>query len=501
MQLPYSEQLNIAALSRLFDNKSECYKLFWFQAILGKICAGESDILYEDLIDEMIADAWYMVTEYHLNLGPRDTLEKAVNHIHGSTGMLPSAKKQDVLNWLKQCTDPEVLKYKRDLTLNVPYRLQAPFFEEFRTDSWNCGTRELAMRINQQKRLMHYFDAITGLQTKIHIDPDWAVYIKENQEILRGWIQYNLILYLQRRNPSVPGISDKLNPPQERKLEKVKKFWKVLSELDVFHEIYDGIEITKNNISIDHFVPWSYVAHDEFWNLHPTTRSINSSKSNNLPEWQHYFPLLADLEYHSYQMIWTYDTVRKEFEKCAKEHLNNPEIAYRLYRRQKGDDSPWIIVQVVDASRVPGNIVHTEDQPPIDRKNRYFYAIEAVSTAHIVSDLSYPVGVRHNGPDLIDVPLTLSATYDSKAGQLTLDWQTTAEAPEGYWCYVEIDRGNGQFEPLASFEPDQKPVRIGRLKGVSPGMSVNVRAQLRWFDDRFSPLSNVVRVNVTEEKQ
>ena len=176
-------------------------------------------------------------------------------------------------------------------------------------------------------------------------------------------------------------------------------------------------------------------------------------------------------------------------------------IAYRLYRRQKGDDSPWIIVQVVDASRVQGNIVHTEDQPPIDRKNRYFYAIEAVSTAHIVSDLSYPVGVRHNGPDLIDVPLTLSATYDSKAGQLTLDWQTTAEAPEGYWCYVEIDRGNGQFEPLASFEPDQKPARIGRLKGVSPGMSVNVRAQLRWFDDRFSPLSNVVRVNVTEEKQ
>lgn len=34
MKLPYSEQLNIAALSRLFDNKSECYKLFWFQAVL-----------------------------------------------------------------------------------------------------------------------------------------------------------------------------------------------------------------------------------------------------------------------------------------------------------------------------------------------------------------------------------------------------------------------------------------------------------------------------------
>ena len=30
MQLPKSEQLNIASLSRLFDNKAECYKLLSF---------------------------------------------------------------------------------------------------------------------------------------------------------------------------------------------------------------------------------------------------------------------------------------------------------------------------------------------------------------------------------------------------------------------------------------------------------------------------------------
>ena len=332
MQLPYSEHLNIAALSRLFDNKSECYKLFWFQAILGKVCAGETSLRYEDLIDEMIADAWYMVTEYHLNLGPRDTLEKAVNQIHQTTGMLPSVKKQDILNWLAQCTDPAVIKYKRDLTLNVPYRLQAPFFEGFQREIWKSGLSEVAQRINQQKHLMYYFDLLAGLQTRIHIDPDWAVYMKENQEILRGWIHYNMIIYLQRRNPSVPGISDKLYPPQERKLERVKKYWKLLTEIETFHEIYGGNELTRKNISIDHFVPWSYVAHDEFWNLHPTTRSINSSKSNNLPDWKHYFPLLANLEYHSYQMMYRYDIVRTEFVKCAKEHLNSPEIEHRLYR-------------------------------------------------------------------------------------------------------------------------------------------------------------------------
>ena len=70
MQLPKSEQLNIAGLSRLFDNKAECYKLFWFQAILNHVCRGRQEIRFEELIDDMIANAWYMVTEYHLNLGP-----------------------------------------------------------------------------------------------------------------------------------------------------------------------------------------------------------------------------------------------------------------------------------------------------------------------------------------------------------------------------------------------------------------------------------------------
>lgn len=196
--------------------------------------------------------------------------------------------------------------------------------------------------------------------------------------------------------------------------------------------------------------------------------------------------------------VWQNDTTVFIDWRTQSEHN---VIAYRLYRRQKGDSSPWIIVQVVDAKQVPGNIVHTEDHPPYDRKNRYFYAIEAVSTAHIVSDLSYPVGVRHTGPDLIDVPLTFSAVYDGKSRQLTLDWDTSADAPEGYWCYFEIDRGNGVYEPLASYEPNEKHARLGRLKGVTPGMTVSVRAQLRWFDDRYSRMSEPVLVTVTEENQ
>ena len=37
MQLPNSDNVPIQHLSRLFDNTSECYNFFWFQAIVTKV--------------------------------------------------------------------------------------------------------------------------------------------------------------------------------------------------------------------------------------------------------------------------------------------------------------------------------------------------------------------------------------------------------------------------------------------------------------------------------
>lgn len=333
MQLPYSENLEIQYLSRLFDNTSECYKFFWFQAIVTKILEGKTELSYGELLDEMIADAWYIVTEYHLNLGPKDNLEALVKHISQISGMKSSEKKSVILDYLQACEDKEVVRMKRILINQVPYRLQAPFMHSMKGKEWDVASQKLIDRINREKRLLYYFTAYNGLGTAIIIQPEWCQYILKNQEIIKGWLQYNIILYLQKRNPSVPGIADKLCPPHERKLEKVKKYWKLILTLYPVHEIYSDIELDSKDLSIDHFVPWSYVAHDEFWNLHPTTRGINSSKSNNLPDWNIYFPRLCVQEFFSYEMMWKHDAVHVEFEKCAKEHLNNEDVKRRVYRK------------------------------------------------------------------------------------------------------------------------------------------------------------------------
>ncbi len=334
--LPYDDTLNIGYLSRLFDDTSNCYKFFWFQAILGKLTENKTAFSYDELINEMIADAWYMVSEYHLRLGPSgvtDNLEEAVKYLGQKEIFLPSEKRNVIISFLEKSDDKKLLAYKKELIKNVPYRIQSPFLDEIKIEKREWGRpEELSQKINRQKRLIYYYEAFRQLDTVIRVNDEWVPYLLKNKTIICGWLQLNLIYYLQRRNPSVPGIADKLSAPQSRDIERVRKYWKLIIDLrpDI-REIYGNNPMAGEVISLDHFVPWQYVAHDELWNLHPTTKSINSSKGNGLPDWDMYFGSLCKLEYQSYRLSKENETVSEAFHKISQYHLNNEEIAKSLY--------------------------------------------------------------------------------------------------------------------------------------------------------------------------
>lgn len=88
MQLPYSDDISVEFLSRIFDKKSESYKLFWFQAIVNKVIAGKQMLTYNELINEMIADSWYMVVRRQIVGGGNRILNsvKMPPRLHSSVG-------------------------------------------------------------------------------------------------------------------------------------------------------------------------------------------------------------------------------------------------------------------------------------------------------------------------------------------------------------------------------------------------------------------------------
>jgi hypothetical protein len=273
-----------------------------------------------------------MVSEFHLNLGPSDTLEKIVLRLNEISEIAPAEKSNSILTYIENCDDKEIIAMKNKLTLNVPYRLQAPFMPEANSVFWKRKRQSIIDHINNRKGMIYSIHNNEAGSTMIRINYLWMDYLQENCSILMGWTDFNLITYLQRRNPTVPGISSKIYPPQTRKLNKVLHYWRGIANVSTVIDIYGGEDLSSKDITIDHFVPWSYVASDELWNLIPTTRSINSSKSNGLPRWEEYFGKLCLAEYSAYQITQENPTIHDLFEKCAKENLNSEEIRYTLYK-------------------------------------------------------------------------------------------------------------------------------------------------------------------------
>ena len=95
--LPNHPEIEINKLGRIFDNMSESYKLFWFQAIVDKISEGNLNPTFNELINDMISQGWYMVNEYKLNLGPNDSLEKVINNTFSKVGLKSSEKKETII--------------------------------------------------------------------------------------------------------------------------------------------------------------------------------------------------------------------------------------------------------------------------------------------------------------------------------------------------------------------------------------------------------------------
>ena len=70
LEIIYENNLDTDKFARMFNNKAQSYKFYWFEAILNLSVASEEDLTFEEIIDEMICEAWHTVTHYHLRLGP-----------------------------------------------------------------------------------------------------------------------------------------------------------------------------------------------------------------------------------------------------------------------------------------------------------------------------------------------------------------------------------------------------------------------------------------------
>jgi hypothetical protein len=296
MYLPNEANLNISIFSTILDGKNltNSYKIYWFYGILEEIRLGNKFFTFDKIINHMVAKSWYTLLEYKLNFGKMDKLEVAVKDLQNKYQIPTNISEKELISKLNKIDN----KNLKDFHKYVPYRLLAPFYKEKLKGKKEAHRNKLIEEYSQESS-----NSIYRIEDKmIFINDNWFDYLKSNINVVEGWLLHKLIIFLQIRNPNIPNIPFKLTPPQKRNLTQIQKIWKqLISEKDII-DIYSHKKIT-SDISIDHFIPWSFVLHDQFWNLIPTTRSINSSKSNSLPCLDEYLDDFCEQQFELYTFL------------------------------------------------------------------------------------------------------------------------------------------------------------------------------------------------------
>jgi hypothetical protein len=292
IQPPPCGKVDTPAFSQLFNSTTNSYKLAFFQALLNTLRererSGDSDpiITLRELATEMLALAWYPHNFFRLSFGLQDQTGRVLDRLDFSLEERALTNPSTHAR-LRQAIAEQYEAIQADSLLRfVPYRLLSPFFaSELKglKDSQKDGRiRELAdARFSSHSPPIYRF---TEGGSAIEVHPAWRDYLVRQIAIIDGWVKHHWIGYLQDRNPNTPAIIKKITPPLQRSpLTRQTRFWQVVMAQSTQRCIYTGDPIEPSDFALDHFIPWSFVCHDQLWNLIPVSSTINSSKGSRLP--------------------------------------------------------------------------------------------------------------------------------------------------------------------------------------------------------------------------
>jgi len=339
----YHNSLDVNGFSRMLKDPSYCYKFYWLEAIVQLISQDKSETTFNEIIDEMICNAWYTVLEFHVHLSGmmqgqvRDGLERAILKLKELSDLPSNASSVEIKNEIRKY-ESELADYKKQLTMNVPYRALAGFYDNANASvNWDRLTELVAYteQLTKTHLLPYRFGYSSGLKREVIFNENWKKLIQDNTVSILGWIQFEKVKWLQNNNPEVPGLVYKLAPLDEkmRKLNQARSLWQSIIEIRPIIDVFKDEPIIQGKYDIDHFIPWSFVMNDELWNLMPMDSSLNSTKSNKLPNWDKFFGRYSKNQFILYGMINddSKPQIRQKFEKCYKDNLHSIWASQELY--------------------------------------------------------------------------------------------------------------------------------------------------------------------------
>ena len=120
----YRNLLDIQSFSLMLKDPSYCYKFYWLEAIVHLISRNVTETCFDEIINEMICNAWYSVREFHIHLSGlggdgsvRDGLERAVLRLSELSELPANASRVEILNEIQRHNN-ELYQIGRSTRLN-----------------------------------------------------------------------------------------------------------------------------------------------------------------------------------------------------------------------------------------------------------------------------------------------------------------------------------------------------------------------------------------------
>ncbi|MDT0628069.1 HNH endonuclease domain-containing protein [Alteromonas sp. W364] len=285
----------------LLRNTTNSYKYLFLKSVLARTQQNQERISVNDIVADQLVYAWYPNQYFKLSFGLQDKISQVFKEQNFNYSSNIPITSNDFEHQLRAeiLTHVDTVALSR-LSVYVQFRLISPFFDqELRGKPDHVKNNMIAELSNQTYDIRKPLYRIETDKQFIQVHPEWGKFIRRHYHLLAAYLESEWVKYLQKHNPNIPGVISKTAPPINRSsLKSQTSYW---TDYLIEHPrtlcIYSGDSLDNASISIDHFLPWSFVCHDRIWNLVPTTKSINSSKGNALPSMDKYLDKFIETQF------------------------------------------------------------------------------------------------------------------------------------------------------------------------------------------------------------
>lgn len=312
-------------LGQVFRDTTNSYKLVWFLAILSLMKRSqESSLRLADVFTEMAVAAWHPVCLYRLSLGRQDKLQEVIQEIQKSSSLQPNAAPEAIRKFVAGSAEAQAkLEF---FNRYVPTRFLTPWFaDKLRSERDDTARTRAIQTMAKESQSSPFASPYFFEHDSIRLNDSWQSFLSDNMGVVQSFGEHHVALYLQARNPNVPGVVNKIRAPTARQLIVAREFWRLVrTDFETagkpaeFRDIYSERQLG-DSFSIDHFLPWSFVVHDLLWNLTPVEAATNSSKNDVLPNLDLYLPRLAKLHFAAIEAAKKRPKFLEDYTDCFKQ--------------------------------------------------------------------------------------------------------------------------------------------------------------------------------------